>query len=119
VPDGAQRRSPMSRRRRQTDESCRCRVESASVEVKRAKFLPEVNVEPLAACSLRMQNCLTYNLGPHPFVLQDTSCLRVEQEGVVAAVPCDVDEAHENIFGCSGRHPTEAVPSNPVPPAGL
>jgi len=51
------------------------------------------------------------------FALAGATGLRVEEEGMVSAVPCHVGEPNQHAIVGPGRDPTEAELPNPIPPA--
>ena len=94
------------------------RHEATRSEVERLKFGIEVDVEPFATSGLRLSRCEANDASTDLFVLNGAAGLGVDQEGVIAAVACDVDEPDEGVVFGSGSHPTEAVRAYLVPPSG-
>jgi len=78
-------------------------AEPAGVEVEAGQLVPEVDVQPLATGRLGLSRGEADDLGGDALALMVTSHLGIEQEGVVAPVPRDVDEADEGPVGVTGR----------------
>ena len=76
-------------------ESGRRWSEAAGVEIEGLQFRFEVDVEPLATRGLGLPGRQVDEASPDASVLEHGVRLRVEQEGVIAAVPRDVHEADE------------------------
>jgi hypothetical protein len=91
--------------------------EAASVEVEGLKVRFEVDVEPLATRGLGVPGRDLDQASPDTSVLEHAVRFRVEQEGVVSAVPGDVHEADDCPISRSGRDPTETVRAYLIPPA--
>jgi hypothetical protein len=66
--------------------------EAARTEVERGQVLAEVDVEPLAARSPRVRDGMSDQGGGNALPLMAADNLGVEEEGVVAAVPRDINE---------------------------
>ena len=94
----------------------RGRSEPASVEVEGPELLVEVHFHPLASCSSRLHGGDANQFAADAAPLMVGPHLRVDQEGMVAAVSGDVHEAHEPPIALTGRHPAEAVRSDAIPP---
>lgn len=78
---------------------------------------PEVHVEPFASGCLRTLSSEGDDLGCDASTLVVASCLGVEEEGMVPAVPSHIDGADEHP-AAAGSHPAEAVLPDPLPPVG-
>ena len=110
--------TPLSVERRKVNQPCIRRPEATRVEVERLKLGIEVDVEPFATRGLRVSRCEANYACTDLFVLNGAARLGVDQERVIAAVACDVDETNESVALGSGSHPTEAVRAYLVPPSG-
>lgn len=95
------------------------RYESARVVVERGKTFVKVHLHPLAPRLLRVPRGDADKVGADAPPLVVGADLRVDQEGVVAAVPRDVDEADERPVIHSRSDPAEAVWAYSVPPSRL
>jgi hypothetical protein len=73
-------------------------------------------VEPLAAGRLRPFDRTQHDGRSDALSLAIAPCLRVEEEGVVTAIPGDVDEAKERVVPSAGCDPAEAVLTDLIPP---
>src|SRR6185437_11438317 len=82
--------------------------EAAAAEVERAEMVLEVDVQPLAARGLGFFGRDGDQPGADPVVLGAFGDQGVEDEGVDAAVPGDVDEADE-AFAVPRADPAQAV----------
>ena len=98
---------------------CLCRNEPARVVVERGKRFVEVDLDPLAPSLLRMVHGVADELGADASSLLVGANFRVDQEGVVTAVPRDVYEADERPIADARRYPAKAVRTDPVPPPSL
>src|SRR5262249_12355290 len=94
---------------RQVDKPGWGRPEAAGIEVERRQVLLEIDVEPLATRCRGMPDSMTHQGGANALPLMLTGDLGIEQEGVIASVPCDVDKADQAaaIQQASG-HPAKA-----------
>lgn len=102
----------------QVDQSCVGRAEPTCIEVEGRKVRLEVDVEPLAPCSLCVTGGAADDLGANPSALPVPAGLGVDQERVVPAVLRDIHERDEGAFGVARRHPAETVRADLVPQAG-
>ena len=93
------------------------RGEPAGIEVERREVVLEVDVEPLAACVLRMSGGDADELDADASPLVARPHFRVEQERVVATVPGDVREPDEPSVFRSCGDPAQAVRPDAVPPS--
>ena len=82
-------------------------------------MLCEVDLEPFASRIGSVPGGDPHELGADALAAAIRPDARVEQEGVVAAVPGDVDEADQRRAGIAGDHPPEAVRPDALLPAGL
>lgn len=93
-------------------------AESAGVSIEAGEVGLVVDMEPFAPRGLRVLYGATYDLGADAMALAITSCLRVDQERVVASVPGNVHEAHQHAVGVACGDPPERVRPHLVPPSG-
>jgi len=77
----------------------------------------EVDVQPFASDVSGSVGGEADDRGSDPATLVVGTGLCVEQEGVIAAVPGDVDEADQCAVGEAGRYPAKAVRAHLVTPA--
>src|SRR5262245_16060203 len=92
------------------------RAELAGVDVERFEFVFVVDVQPLAAgvssCFLRHFD----ELSSDALTMKVSTNFGVDEEGVIASVPRDVDEADRLTVRESCCHPAEAERANGIPP---
>lgn len=92
--------------------------EVAGIEVERCEVLLEVDVKPLAPGCLCMRRSVADKRGANPLPLMLTSDLGIQEEGMIASVPCDVDKADKAAVGLqAGGNPAKAVSPHLIPPA--
>lgn len=101
------------------DQSGVGRAKAARIEVERCQLGIEVDVEPLASCGLGVPRGEADELRSYAPALVRAVRLRVDEEGVVSTVGCDVDEADEAPVGVAGSDPAETVGTDSIPPADL
>ena len=106
----------MVTQRREVDQPSVCGSEAARVKVEGRQVKLEVEVEPFTAGRFGVPRCLSDDLGPNSPTLPAAACLGVDQRGVVAAIPGDVDKPDEYALVVAGRDPSQAVRIDPVPP---
>ena len=94
------------------------RAEAAAAEVERAQMVFEVDVQPLAARRAGTIRGDCYELRSDPAAPDAGRHESVEQEGVDAPVPGDVDEAHQ-LAVLAGADPAQAVPADLAPPVNV
>lgn len=94
------------------------RGETAGLQVEGSEFGSELDVEPLASGGSRLGDRTLDELGPDAAVLVIAARLRVEEEGVVAAVPSDVHETEEESVGAACGDPAETEGLDLIPPPG-
>lgn len=80
-------------------------------------MLFEVNVEPLAVRGAGASGCGCHQFGSDAGLAQVLGDHRVENEGMGAAIPGDVDEPHQPV-GPSRADPAEAVTMHSCVPVG-
>jgi len=85
-------------------------VEPAAAEIERAQMIFEVDVQPLAACRTSAVRGDGHEPCPDPASADPGSRQGVEQEGVDAPVPGNVDEAHQ-LAVFPRADPAQAVPA--------
>src|SRR4051812_9493876 len=90
-------------------------AKTAMGQIECTKVRLEVDMQPFAACGLRLLGRLSHDGGGKPLVPKLHRNPRVEQEGVHAAVPGNVDEAGQPA-GMPHAHPPEAVLVDASPP---
>lgn len=100
----------------QVDQSCLRGLEAAGIEVERSEIVVEVHVQPFAAGFLGVDGSSSNQLKPDTGMLVEGTHLGIEQEGMVAAVPCKVDEANQQSVVVPNTDPAKAVRADPVPP---
>jgi hypothetical protein len=100
----------------QVDQSCVRGLEAAGIEVERSEIVVEVHVQPFAASFLGVDGGSSNQLRTDTGMLVDGTDLGIEQKGMVAAIPCNVDEANQQSVVVPDTDPAKAVRADPVPP---
>jgi hypothetical protein len=103
----------------EVDQPSVSRAEPAGVEIEGSEVRFEVDVQPLASRLLDVSRRLPDQFGPNAAALMACTGLGVEEKGMIAAVPSDVDESHHRAVAGTGHHPAETLVSYPVPPTRL
>lgn len=93
-----------------------CAAEAASVVIKPAEFVAEVDVQPLTTGLFGMRDGLAHQLTPYALVLVTPASLSVDEECVIASVPGNIDEADEEAVSITSAHPAQAVLTDSWPP---
>jgi len=102
---------------RQVDQTGESGSKPAGVVVERSEVVVEVDVEPLAACVFRVGGRSPNQLSSDTGASMIRTHLGIEEERVIAAVPCDIHEADERSVPGPGGYPAKAVRSDCVPPS--
>jgi hypothetical protein len=95
------------------------RSESACVVVERGESFVKVDFYPLAPGLLRVAHCDADKFSADAPSLMIGTHFRVDEEGVVAAIPRNVHEADERPLTYPRGDPAETVRADPVPPPSL
>src|ERR671932_265238 len=91
------------------------RPEAAGPEIERREAVLEAALHPLPPASPGVLGGEGAARGADPPPLHVGTDLRVDQEGVVAAVPGDVDEPDQRAVVEADGHPPAAVAAGPAP----
>ena len=93
-------------------------LEATGIEIERREVLFEVNVKPLAVGRLGVLGSMADKRRRDTPPLIRTGDLGIEEEGVIASVPCHVDKANQAAILEASGHPAEAVGPDLIPPPG-
>ena len=105
--------------RGQVDEPGCCGPEATGIEVEPGEMLVEVHVQPLAPGRLGMAGSMADKRRGDPLPLIFGGDLGIEEEGVIAAVPCHVDKTDQAAAGPQARGgPAKTMRPDLVPPPG-
>jgi len=103
----------------EVDQPGRSGSEAAGIEVQPCQALGEVDVKPLATRRLRVPGSKADKRGRDTTPLMLTGDLGIEEEGVIAAVPCHVDKTDQAAAGPQARGgPAKTMRPDLVPPPG-
>ncbi len=93
--------------------------EAAGIEVEHRQVLLEVDVKPLTPGRLRMYRSMADKRGADTLPLILAFDLGIEEEGMIASVPCHVDKAGQAAADLqAGGNPAKTVRPHLVPPTG-
>jgi len=92
--------------------------EAAGIKVERRQALFKVHVQPFTASRLSVPGCAADKLGSDTPPLMLTRDLGIEQQSVIASIPCHIDKADQVGARQAGGYPAKAVGPDLVPPPG-
>ncbi len=95
-----------------------CSAEPARVEVEPREFRLEIDVKPLTASGLGIDDRPSHKLGTDSPALIAATRFRVDKERVITPVPGDVDESDQEPIVVAGADPAETVRPDSGPPPG-
>jgi hypothetical protein len=93
-------------------------LEATGIEIERREVFFEVNVKPLAVGRLVVLGSMADKRRRDTPPLMRFGDLGIEEEGVIASVPCHVDKADQAAILEASGHPAEAVGPDLIPPPG-
>jgi hypothetical protein len=102
-----------------SDQSGRRRPKAAGVDIKRTKFVFEVDVEPFATRRGGLSHGDFDKPSRDSSTPMGTSGLGVQEKRMCSSVPGHVDEPDQRAVGRPGGHPAQTVRPNAIPPTNL
>ena len=94
-------------------------AEPAGIDLERRQWRLEVDEQPLLPGCLCFSDRVAHHRGAETLSLVSGPNLRVDKEGMITAVPRDIDEPDKLAGFGSGCHPSQRVFSHAIPPPRL
>src|SRR5215472_8691783 len=102
----------------QVNEPGRGGPEAAGIEVERSEVVSEIYMQPLAPGRFGVPGSMANERRGDPLPLVLTGDLGVQEEGVIASIPCHVDKSGQAAVWLAGGDPAKAVGLDLIPPSG-